>query len=81
MKPDNQNNPNGGKNGGRRSMMAIVSIVLWALVITVFVNYMTASFQRANSTEVWYSEFLDMVEAGVVDTVEMSNTKFTIYLR
>ena len=81
MKPDNQNNPNGGKNGGRRSMMAIASIVLWALVITVFVNYMTASLQRANSTEIWYSEFLDMVEAGVVDTVEMTNTKFTIYLR
>ena len=81
MKPDNQNNSNGGKNGGRRSMMAIASIVLWALVITVFVNYMTASLQRANSTEIWYSEFLDMVEAGVVDTVEMTNTKFTIYLR
>ncbi len=80
MRPDNQNNSNGGKNS-RRNMMAILSIILWALVITFFVNYVTSSMQRANSEEVWYSEFLEMVEAGVVERVEMTNTKFTIYLK
>ena len=49
MNPDNKNN-NRGKGGGgsRRNTTAIISIILWALVLTVLVNYATSMARSAN---------------------------------
>ena len=60
MRPDNQNNGRGGGNG-KRNLTAIVSVVLWALVITVLINYITSIAQRANTEEILYGEFRQMV--------------------
>jgi cell division protease FtsH len=78
LRPDNQNNGRGGGNG-KRNLTAIVSVILWALVITVLINYITSIAQRANTEEILYGEFRQMVMEDKVAAVEMSNEKFVIY--
>ena len=58
MKPDKQRN--GGPNN-KRNLMGIVSILLWALVITILVNYFLSMSSQANSDLIQYSDFLRLV--------------------
>ena len=78
MKPDK---PRKSGNNNKRNLMAIGSIVLWALVITILVNYFTGMAAQANSTEIRYSEFKQLVEEDKVYSVTTTNNKFTIYLK
>ena len=82
MNSDNQNN-NRGKGGGnnRRNTTAIISIILWALVLTVLVNYATSMARSANSVEITYSQFLELVENDQVESVVMESSKYTITLK
>ena len=82
MNSDNQNN-NRGKGGGnnRRNATAIISIILWALVLTVLVNYATSMARSANSVEITYSQFLQLVEDDMVKSVVMESSKYTITLK
>lgn len=70
MNSDHQNN-NRGKGGGnnRRNVTAIVSIILWALVLTVLVNYATSMFRQANSVEISYGTFRELVKQDCVEGV------------
>ena len=74
MKPDKQNN-------NKRNLMGIVSIILWALVITVLVNYLTSMAGQGSSTEISYGEFRTLVAEDKVAAVVMTSTKYTIYLK
>ena len=78
MKPDK---PRKSGNNNKRNLMAIASIVLWALVITILVNYFTGMAAQANSTEIRYSEFKQLVREDKVYSVTTTNNKFTIYLK
>ena len=82
MNSDHQNN-NRGKGGGnnRRNVTAIVSIILWALVLTVLVNYATSMFRQAYSVEISYGTFRELVKQDCVEGVVMTSTKYTIYLK
>ena len=75
------NNSNNGRGSGKtpRNKMAILSIVLWALVIVVLINYATSMAKHANTEEIYYSEFRQMVLEDRVAGVVMSNSKFVIY--
>ena len=79
---DHQNN-NRGKGGGnnKRNITAIVSIILWALVLTVLVNYATSMFRQANSVEISYGTFRELVKEDCVAGVLMESNKYTIYLK
>lgn len=79
MKPDKQSG--NGSNNNKRNMMGIASIILWALVITILINYFTSMASAANSTEIFYSDFVRMVEEDKVYSVTLTNGKFTIYLK
>ena len=78
MKP---NKPSGNGSNNKRNVMGIVSIILWALVVTILINYFTSMASSANSTEIYYSEFIRMVEEDKVYSVTMTSGKFTIYLK
>ena len=82
MNFDHQNN-NRGKGGGnnKRNITAIVSIILWALVLTVLVNYATSMFRQANSVEISYGTFRELVKEDCVAGVLMESNKYTIYLK
>ena len=68
---NNKNNKNHNKNNPR--MKGILTLVAWAVVLTVVLNYMSAysgnAANSASSHEVRYSQFIDLVEAGKVEEV------------
>ena len=75
---DNRNNNN--KNNNR--MRGILTLVLWAVVLTVAMNYISAySGNTANKTsshEIKYSEMVDMVEKDQVKEILFKDS--TMYL-
>ena len=75
MKPDKDSG--GGNN--KRNMMGIASVILWALIITVLVNYLTSVARQSSTTEIMYGEFRQMVMEDKVEKVVMTNSKFVIY--
>ena len=77
----NQNNNKGSGNnsGGNKNMMGIISIILWALIIVLMVNYVTSMATTRQSTEIDYSEFVQMVQDDKVAWVVMESNKYTIY--
>ena len=77
MDPKNKRNSGGGNNN--KNLMGIVSIVLWALIIVLMVNYVTSMATTRQSTEIDYSEFVQMVRDDKVAWVVMESNKYTIY--
>ena len=73
-----QNKNNKGPN---KSVIGIVSIIFWALVATLFINYMLSSYTTAQTVEVTYSEFRQMVARDEVERVELTSKKYIITLR
>ena len=70
-----------GSGGNNKNMMGIVSIILWALIITLMINYFTSSMSTSRSEQIEYSQFVEMVENDEVAWVVMESNKYTIYSR
>ena len=72
----NRNDKNRRRGGG------MWSIVLWALLLTIAVNYLSVVLDQAraaeSSCEIAYSELIDLVEAGKVKSIEFGDSVFTI---
>ena len=77
----NQNNNRGKGGGNKRNMTAIVSILLWALVLTLLVNLATSRLQQANSVEVSYGQFRQLIMQDAVESVVMASGKYTFTLK
>ena len=77
----NQNNNRGKGGGNKRNMTAIVSILLWALVLTLLVNLATSRLQQANSAEVSYGQFRQLIMQDAVESVVMASGKYTFTLK
>ena len=76
-----KDNSNGNQSGGpsRRNVMALVSVIAWAILITILFNYLGSMRKEANNTEIEYGVFLQMLEDGKVSKVVMSADKYVIY--
>ena len=72
----NRNDKNRRRGGG------MWSIVMWALLLTIAVNYLSVMLDQAraaeSSCEIAYSELIDLVEAGKVKSIEFGDSVFTI---
>ena len=72
----NRNDKNRRRGGG------MWSIALWALLLTIAVNYLSVMLDQAraaeSSCEIAYSELIDLVEAGKVKSIEFGDSVFTI---
>ena len=81
MEPNNRNNRNRGDKNRRRSG-GMWSIVLWALLLTIGVNYLSVMLDQArtaeSSCEIAYSELVELVEERKVKSIEFGDTVFTI---
>ena len=79
MDQNNRNNRN-DKNRSRRGGMW--SIVLWALLLTIAVNYLSVMLDQARSAEssceIAYSELRDLVQEGKVKSLEVGDSVYTI---
>ena len=79
---DNNNKPNREDKNRGSSTRGIISLVIWALVLTFGFNYVTSMMneQKAAQTsrEIAYSEFRELVADGKVASVEFGDNVFTI---
>ena len=75
----NQNRDDKNRGGGARG---IISLVIWALVLTFVFQYVMTQMNQAKeaetSHEIAYSEFKDLVRDGKIASVEFGDRVFTI---
>ena len=77
----NKSNHNPNNNDNKKNMKGFVTIVLWALVLTMVANYFLSGMNSRDTVTVYYSDFRNAVEAGAVEVVDMDTNAFTFYLR
>ena len=79
MDQNNKNKPNkpGGNKPGGSNWRGVISLLCWAVILTAIISYagtyMTSAGHSSSSVELVYGDFLDMVEAGQVDSVAVDN--------
>ena len=73
MKPDKGNN--------KKNAFGLISLILWALVLTLFFRSCTSSYNSSNQVQVDYSVFRQWVVAELVDSVKLESSLFTITLK
>ena len=78
-----QNNRNGrGRDNKNRSGRGMWSIVLWALLLTIGVNYLSVMLDQARSAEtsceIAHSELVTLVEEGKVKSIEIGDDVYAI---
>ncbi|MBU5626176.1 ATP-dependent zinc metalloprotease FtsH [Oscillibacter sp. MSJ-2] len=78
MDQKNRNNRGGGGGGSGGNWRGILSLVAWALLLTVIFSYtgsyMNKSMDASAQIEIEYSEFIQMVEDGHVAGVELDDS-------
>ncbi|MEA4813747.1 MAG: ATP-dependent zinc metalloprotease FtsH [Oscillospiraceae bacterium] len=80
MPSRNKNN----KNRKNSNITGILTLIAWALFLTIIVNSMSTYLSSGNRTsstvsaEITYSDFLDMVEKGEVKSVKFDDSVITI---
>jgi len=75
----NQKGPGG--NRPNKKAFGIITIVLWAMIITLFINYLFSSYNTSKTIEVPYSEFKQMVMRHEVARVDLTANKYVITLK
>ncbi len=77
---NNKNKP--GKNSS--NLRGIISLVCWALLLTIIIswasNTMTSAGHQGSSVELGYSDFVEMLDEGQVESVTFSNTENIFYI-
>ncbi len=71
-KKDQKNNQNRNRN-----MRGVVTLIIWALVLTVVFNYINAYSnnltKRASSHEIPYSQLIDLIQEDQVAELKIEN--------
>lgn len=73
MKPDKGNN--------KKNTFGLITLILWALLLTMVFKSCSSSYANANEIQVDYSTFKQWVEEDKVERVLMQSGKYTITLR
>ena len=80
MDPNKKNN--NGNNKNNRNLRGIMTLILWAVVLTVAFNYFSAymgnTATKTSSHEIKYSDFIDMVQSDEVKSIIFKDN--TIYV-
>lgn len=73
------NKPGGGpgNNNNANKKMALICLGV-ALVVFLFMSYMTNMLKDSTNQEITYNEFIDMVDNGEVVSVELGDSRITI---
>ena len=58
MDSNNRNNRNGGNKKNNKNLRSVISLIGWALVLTLVFNYILAATSGGRSFEVPYSEMM-----------------------
>ena len=75
---NNKNNQNGKGNNNGNNWRGVLSLVSWALLLTIVISYagtyMNSTSQNASSVEIKYSEFISLVKQDKVSSVKFDDT-------
>ena len=75
---NNKNNQNGKGNNNGNNWRGILSLVSWALLLTIVISYagtyMNSTSQDSSSVEIKYSQFIDLVKQDKVSSVRFDDT-------
>ena len=71
--------PNKGNN--KKSTIGLISLILWALVLTMLFKSCSSSYASANEVQVEYSVFRQWVVEELVESVDMEGGKYRIALK
>ena len=75
----NKNNKN--QNNNKKKYSGFLSIVIWAILLTILFNFLFSGFNDRNTVTVLYSDFRAAVEAGAVEVVDMDSNEFRFKLK
>ena len=81
MKFNNRKGKNGKGGKNTPSVMGIVSLVVWALIFTVLLNYFFSFTSSPNSEELKFSEFISLIQEDKVEEVKLESGKYTFTLK
>lgn len=73
MKPEKGNN--------KKNTFGLISLILWALMLTLIFRSCTSSYNSSNQVQVDYSVFRQWVAADLVEYVKLESSLFTITLK
>ena len=75
------NNNNQDKNNGKMSPngQTILVLVVAALITLMVITLMRDMVTKNSTEELSYTEYVEMVEAGKVEAVLISNSEITVY--
>ncbi|MCD7760453.1 MAG: cell division protein FtsH, partial [Clostridiales bacterium] len=78
---DNNKKKKPSQNDNRkRNITGIVTLVIWALILTIFGNYVLSRTEATGSVEIYFSELITMVESDQVEEVMLESGKYTVTL-
>ena len=81
MKLNNNNKKNSGGKKNSPNIMGLISLVVWALIITALLNYFFSIASTANAVEVKFSDFISLVKEDKVEEVKLESNKYTFTLK
>ena len=83
LKPDNQkrNNQNGGGPNNKKNLVGLISIILWALILTLLLQSAFSLFEGSDHIEIPYSTFREWVRQDYVESVDVQSNQLIIELK
>ena len=78
---DNGNHGNNNKNNKNeppKNKQTILVLLIASLVTLLFLSYIRTMLSNASAQEISYDEFISMVEAGEVESVDVGADQITI---
>lgn len=76
MSPNQNKGPEGPK---KRNL--IFTGILWAVMLTILINFVAAKFNQSQTEVLSYDEFLELVETDQVASVELDKNRYNITLK
>ena len=73
MDSNNRNNRNGGNKKNNKNLRSVISLIGWALVLTLVFNYILAAASGGRSFKVPYSEMMDLVEQDQIKEIQLKD--------
>lgn len=80
MPNQNKNSKNNGPEGPKKRNM-IFTAILWAVLITILINFMASRFNQSRTDVIPYTDFITMVEEGKVAEVKQESSRYVIKLK
>ena len=74
----NQNNNNNNINGNKGNKQTIFILLVASLVMLLILSYMRTALNGATNQKISYDEFIQKVDAGEIESVEIGKDEITI---